>query len=363
MIDDAHYFQVAGSEYIIGRREGSPQDILDIRKGDGAGGWTSVLTDQLSQIYDVAATTESDLIYIAVLRRSVAGDILPKSAELFEFDPSDDSLTSVGSVVVSPDSTGGAIAVDVRSSANQTFGVVATVSNKQLRVFEFVNGGISQSQNTFPSVSVAEVRDESLAVHLRADYTPEVFLARCANAMEPCVRTTLDRYQKNGGTWSVTGTTNTPISPGISNDCDEFQNFSVAWEMDVATMVLGYHAPCNAPVPNARLLSGPSALDPFYDGPRIYDSMPAPDSDAYWTYVAIDSQGTRYMLSASTKRLLLAEFLTSDTMQWHFPIGEELNAQGTVPLNSFHYARLFMADDSPIVLARYAQRTLIWRMN
>ena len=357
-----HYVQFGGEEYMIGMRQGTPDDLLVGQKSDGAGGWTEIFSQPSNQIYDLAVTQTNSTIHIALLRRDVAGQLIVKAAHYLTYVPATDALNTIGSQVVGPDTNDGAIALDLRPDGGQMYGAIATVSEKRLRVFEFMNGALGSSTNSFPSLTVDEVRDENVSIHLRADHSPEVFFARCSGPSNPCVRTWFERYESTNSGWMDTAGASTPFTTNISNLCDEYVNFEALYHADVSTVVFAYHAPCDAPVPRMRnLVGGVSSFDSFYGG-NVYDSMPSPDSDAYSAHIAIDSQGNRYTLSANDTRLMVARYGAMDTVTWLGPVAPGLGTPG--PLTIFRTPRIFVAaDDSPVVVFLRGGKTHLWRAN
>jgi hypothetical protein len=362
-LTEPEWLSIGGSEYVVGTVQGVPDDYLRIYKSDGAGTWDEVVDEPLSAIYDVAIDKQTDVLYLAVLHRTTAGQLLVKGAELFEFDPASDELTSLGSQVVGPDTNDGAIDVDIRNFPGETVGAVATVSDEDLRVFEFDGTDLSsQTQNTFPTGDYNYVRDESLSLFMRSDGNPEVVFARCSGSSNPCVRTFVERAVSDGTTWEeYVGSTSTPYSASAS-DCDEFVNFETVYLRDALTLFFAYHAPCSAPEPALRNLdAGEDGWDNIA-GASIVSAMPGGDDAAYSAHAALGAENQLHVLLASAEYMMIARYGT-DTIGWLPEIETGLTFADNVQQRIRH-PRLFMTgDDRPLVLFRHSNTIQIWRRN
>ena len=364
ILSDTTFLSTDAGDYVVGLQQG-PSDTVRVYRRQPDATWTESASVDVGTAYAIDAAYLDGTIVIAALRRDTVSQLVVKVAQLYRFSTVRGNLLEGGQQVVSPDSNDGTIALDLRAGAGKDLGAIAAVTDGKLRVFEFEDLGLSlSSQNVFPSNDYEYVRDEDLHVHIDVGQKTEVLFARCVNGSEPCVRTYVERVSESNGVWTAaTSPASTPLTPGISNNCDEYTNFDVSYVRDTATLMFPHHAPCNALAPGLRAYrTNGDTWTRLLDGVDVYASMPSPGPYAYGARSAVIG-GVGHVLFHSDSRLLLGE-LEATGFDWLAPTGEELGATGASVFTSFSEVGLSKtADGAAVVTARYGIKTHLWFSN
>ena len=151
------------------------------------------------------------------------------------------------------------------------------------------------------------------------------------------------------------GSTSTPFTTNVSNTCDEYSNFEAVFTGGVASMLFAYHAPCDAPVPSVRTLTGDANGWTDFLGSPLLATMPNRGNARYTSHLAVNAQGERFALVGDNTRLLVAAFDMNGPV-WLAPVAEGQS--------NISQPRVFAdANGDPIVLYRAGTEVRIARAN
>jgi len=361
----AKHFSTPNGEFVVGVDDNRANDTLRVFRRESNISWVEVASRPVSQTYGMDATQRGDRIVIALLHRGSAGQLILKNAQLFDFSTRSRNLTDAGKQGIGIDSPGGAISVAFREALGKQFGAVATVSGGRLRVYPFEGNSLPGSaSNTFPSADFDHVRDEALSLHLKSTGDPEVVFARCATEATPCIRTFVERLSASSMGWAeASGTTATPISPGISNSCDEFSNFAVAYDGAFGTLLLPTWAPCNQAARGLRAWQGTfSGWNALLDGVDPFSGMPGGDTARFEVHAVVNDEGIHVLFATDT--MLQLGTLGTNGFTWWAPAGIHIGATGATTLTRFRDVGLSLDEDGdPVILSRFGTNTYLWYSN